>query len=85
MLEEIKEFRRTVYGDPAEKAVAARTSAGTGVLIFIGVVVLIVGFFTLTNATMGVGLVGIAVFIVVLARLAQSRAQQRELIEYLRK
>lgn len=85
MFEEIKEFRRTVYGEPAEKPAAARTSAGTGVLVFLGVLVLIGGLFTLTSATIGVGLVGIAVFIAVLARLAQSRAQQRELIDLLRK
>ncbi len=63
----------------------ARTSAGTGVLVFLGLLVLIVGLFTLTSATLGVGLVGIALFIAVLARLAQSRAQQRELLEQLRK
>jgi len=65
--------------------VVARTSAGTGVLVFLGLLVLIVGLFTLTSATLGVGLVGIALFIAVLARLAQSRAQQRELLEQLRK
>jgi len=85
MLEEIKEFRRTVYGDPTDKPAAARTSAGTGVLVFVGVLVLIAGVFTLTSATLGVGLVGIALFIAVLARLAQARSQQRELIDHLRK
>lgn len=85
MLEEIKEFRRTVYGDPQEKPAAARTSAATGVLIFVGVLLLIGGLFTLTNATLGVGLIGIAIFLSVLGRLAQARAQQRELIEHLRK
>lgn len=85
MLEELKEFRRTVYGDPEEKPASARTSAATGVLIFVGVLLLIGGLFTLTNATLGVGLIGIAIFLSVLARLAQARTQQRELIENLRK
>ena len=72
MLEEIKEFKQTVYGDappPSGKSVWA------AVLVLAALIGGLVGFAALTQATMGVGFVGLALLAGVLARIAQARAQ----------
>jgi uncharacterized membrane protein YiaA len=49
------------------------------VLLVIAFIVLIIGFFNLTNATLGVGICAIACFFAILARLAQASSHHKEL------
>lgn len=51
----------------------------TVVLLIIGVIVAIFGYYSLTQATQGVGLIGLACFIGILARIAQSANHQGEI------
>ena len=43
-----------------------------GILIILGILALAVGFLSLTEATLGVGIVGLACFLGILARIAQA-------------
>jgi hypothetical protein len=82
MLEEIREFKQTVYGDAPPPS---GTSTVAVLLVVVGLLVGAVGLFSLTQATLGVGLVGLALFAGVLARIAQARAQHMAIMAALRR
>lgn len=48
-------------------------------LIVIGIIAIIIGIFTLTNATMGAGVIAIGCFFGILARIAQAGRHHNEL------
>jgi hypothetical protein len=48
-------------------------------LLVIGFIVLLIGFFNLSNATIGVGICAIACFFAILARIAQANKHHNEL------
>ncbi len=81
MLEGIKEFKRDVYG---EAPPPSGGSAWAAVLVVVALICGLVGFFGLTQATMGVGFVGLGLMAGVLARIAQARAQHKAVMAALR-
>lgn len=54
-------------------------TAVTVLLILIGIAVALIGAFTLTQATQGVGLLAIACFLAILARMSQAAGHQAQL------
>lgn len=52
-------------------------------LVVTSILAVVYGILSLSQATMGVGLVGAALWLGVMARLAQSRAQHRETLKAL--
>ena len=49
-------------------------------LVILGILVVLGGILSLTQATMGVGLIAIGCFLAILARLAQAEAQHRQVL-----
>ncbi len=51
-----------------------------GLLVLLSLIAVFIGFFFLSEATMGVGIIGIAGVLMVLARIAQSDRQQKAIL-----
>ena len=49
-------------------------------LVILGLLVVLGGILSLTQATLGVGLIAIGCFLAILARLAQAEAQHRKIL-----
>ncbi|MGE8218545.1 MAG: hypothetical protein ACN6OU_02180 [Stenotrophomonas acidaminiphila] len=81
MLEEVKEFKKEVYG----AAPPPNGGSTWAVLLVVGSLICgLIGLFGLTQATMGVGFVGLGLMAGVLARIAQARAQHKAVMAALR-
>jgi hypothetical protein len=54
------------------------------IFVILGAIALVIGLFSLTQTTMGAGIIGIACFLGILARIAQASKQHRELINHIK-
>lgn len=70
---------------PLPQIVPSGGSTGAVLLVVFGLLVLFLGAAMLTRATLGIGVVCIAVALLVLARLAQARAQHLHLVDQIRR
>ena len=53
------------------------------ILIILSIIALVIGVFNLTNATLGAGVIAIACFFAILARIEQANSHHKELKQLL--
>lgn len=83
MSEQKQSAQRTLLGDPGLPG--AGLSVGVVVLLVLAAMAAVIGFVRLPDSMLGVGLVGIAVFLAVGARICQARDQHQALYRLLGK
>ncbi|MEN5271900.1 hypothetical protein [Stenotrophomonas lactitubi] len=83
MSEQKQSTQRTLLGDPGLPA--AGLSVAVVMLLVLAAMAAVIGFLRLPDSLLGIGLVGIAVFLAIGARICQARDQHQALYRLLGK
>jgi hypothetical protein len=81
---ECEKCGQPIKGSPIQRPINSnRTSGGTGFLIVLGGLAILVGIATSSPATGGVSAIAVGCFFAILARIAQAGRQHRDLLDRL--
>lgn len=83
MKEQKQSGQRTLFGDPGLPG--AGLSVAVLMLLVLAAMAAVIGFLRLPDSLLGIGLVGIAVFLAIGARICQARDQHQALYRLLGK